>query len=86
VRDDDGRGDVHSLFHNQFRVPTYEDWVDNDADWSHVYAFHHQQLQHLQWHNRRDRWVLKTGAHMWGSSTCSAHIPMRASSSRIAIP
>jgi hypothetical protein len=54
------------LFHNQFRVPTYEDWVDHDADWSHVYTFHHKQLQHLQWRNHRDRWVLKTGAHMWG--------------------
>ena len=54
------------LFHNQFRVPSYEDWVDHDADWSHVYAFHERQLQHLQWHNHRDRWVLKTGAHMWG--------------------
>jgi len=54
------------LFHNQFRVPTYEDWVDQDADWSHVYSFHRRQLQHLQWHNHRDRWVLKTGAHMWG--------------------
>jgi hypothetical protein len=54
------------LFHNQFRVPSYEDWVDLDADWSHVYAFHEKQLQHMQWHNPRDRWVLKTGAHMWG--------------------
>jgi hypothetical protein len=54
------------LFHNQFRVPAYEDWVDREADWSHVYAFHERQLQHLQWHNHRDRWVLKTGAHMWG--------------------
>jgi hypothetical protein len=54
------------LFHNQFRVPTYEDWVDHDADWSHVYRFHERQLQHLQWRNPRDRWVLKTGAHMWG--------------------
>jgi len=54
------------LFHNQFRVPTFEDWVDLDADWSHVYAFHERQLQHLQWRNHRDRWVLKTGAHMWG--------------------
>jgi hypothetical protein len=54
------------LFHNQFRVPTYEDWVDHDADWAHVYTFHHRQLQHLQWRNHRDRWVLKTGAHMWG--------------------
>ncbi len=54
------------LFHNQFRVPAYENWVDYEADWSHVYAFHERQLQHLQWRNRRDRWVLKTGAHMWG--------------------
>jgi hypothetical protein len=54
------------LFHNQFRVPSYEDWVDTEADWSHVYTFHERQLQHLQWHNHRDRWVLKTGAHMWG--------------------
>ena len=36
------------LFHNQFRVPTYEDWVDHDADWSHVYTFHQRQLQHLR--------------------------------------
>lgn len=54
------------LFHNQFRVPSYEDWVDTEADWAPVYAFHERQLQHLQWRNERDRWVLKTGAHMWG--------------------
>jgi hypothetical protein len=54
------------LFHNQFDVPSYEDWVDHEADWAPVYGFHHKQLQHLQWRNRRDRWVLKTGAHMWG--------------------
>ncbi len=54
------------LFHNQFRVPSYQDWVDLEADWSHVYRFHRRQLQHLQWRNRRERWVLKTGAHLWG--------------------
>jgi hypothetical protein len=54
------------LFHNQFRVPSYQDWVDTGADWSHVYALHERQLQHLQWRHQRDRWVLKTGAHMWG--------------------
>jgi hypothetical protein len=54
------------LFHNQFRVPAYEDWVDGDADWADVYSFHERQLQHLQWRNHRDRWVLKTGAHLWG--------------------
>ncbi len=54
------------LFHNQFRVTAYEDWVDNEADWSHVYDFHYRQLQHLQSAHRGERWVLKTGAHMWG--------------------
>lgn len=63
------------LFHNQFRVPTYEDWVDLEADWSHVYAFHYRQLQHLQWRNRRERWVLKTGAHMWGLEHLLATYP-----------
>jgi hypothetical protein len=63
------------LFHNQFRVPSYEDWVDGEADWSHVYAFHQQQLQHLQWHNPGERWVLKTGAHMWGLEHLLATYP-----------
>jgi hypothetical protein len=60
-------GDTMStpLFHNQFRVPTYQDWVDT-ADRSHVYDFHKKQLQHLQSGHKLDRWVLKTGAHMWG--------------------
>lgn len=54
------------LFHNQFRVPSYQDWVDGEADFQHVYAFHRKQLQHLQSRHALDRWVLKTGAHMWG--------------------
>ncbi|WP_198351008.1 sulfotransferase family protein [Flavisphingomonas formosensis] len=54
------------LFHNQFRVPSYQDWVDRDADWRSVYAFHRQQLQHLQHRHKGERWVLKTGAHLWG--------------------
>ena len=54
------------LFHNQFRVPTYEDWVDTEADFGHVYDFHYRQLQHLQSRHAGDRWVLKTGAHLWG--------------------
>jgi hypothetical protein len=54
------------LFHNQFRVTHYQDWVDRAGDWAHVYDFHHRQLQHLQSGHAGDRWVLKTGAHMWG--------------------
>lgn len=64
------------LFHNQFRVPSYMDWVDHEADWSHVYDFHRRQLQHLQSRApRRDRWVLKTGAHMWGLEHLLATYP-----------
>ena len=63
------------LFHNQFRVPTYEDWVDTEADWAPVYAFHLHQLQHLQWRTPRDRWVCKTGAHMWGLEHLLATYP-----------
>jgi hypothetical protein len=54
------------LFHNQFRVPSYQDWVDDAADYSAVYDFHRRQLQHLWWHKPGSRWMLKTGAHMWG--------------------
>ena len=57
---------ITPLFHNQFRVPTYQDWCDQEADWSHVYDFHYRQLQHLGSRHMLDRWVLKTGAHMWG--------------------
>jgi hypothetical protein len=59
---------VSPLFHNQFRVPSYQDWVDDEADFAKVYEFHEWQLQHLGWKVMRDRWVLKTGAHMWGLS------------------
>lgn len=54
------------LFHCQFRVPSYQDWVDDEADFSRVYAFHRKQIQHLQSRHSGDRWVLKTGAHLWG--------------------
>ena len=63
------------LFHNQFRVTSYQDWVDDGADWSKVYEFHHQQLQHLQSGHMCDRWVLKTGAHMWGLEHLLATYP-----------
>jgi len=63
------------LFHNQFRVPSYQDWVDREADFGHVYDFHRRQLQHLQSRHRRERWVLKTGAHLWGLEHLLATYP-----------
>ncbi len=63
------------LFHNQFRVPSYQDWVDDEADHAEVYAVHLRQLQHLQARHRGDRWVLKTGAHLWGLEHLLATYP-----------
>jgi hypothetical protein len=53
------------IFHNEYRVPGYQDRVDR-CDWRPVYEHHRRQLQHLQWRCRGERWVLKSGAHMWG--------------------
>jgi hypothetical protein len=64
------------LFHNEYRVPSYQDWLDDPAfDWRPVYAFHREQLQHLQWRCPRERWVLKTGAHMWSLDSLLATYP-----------
>lgn len=66
---------VTPLLHNQFNVPSYQDWVDNGADYGAVYEFHHRQLQHLQFRNPRDRWVLKTGGHLWALQDLLAQYP-----------
>lgn len=70
-----GEAMITPLFHNQFAVPTYQDWVDDGAPWATVYEFHHRQLQHLQAFSMRDRWVLKTGAHLWGLEHLLATYP-----------
>ena len=64
------------LFHNEYRVPSYQDWLDDPAfDWRPVYAIHREVLQHLQWRCPRERWVLKTGAHMWSLDALLAEYP-----------
>jgi len=70
-----GEAMITPLFHNQFFVPSYQDWVDDGAPWGSVYEFHLRQLQHLQAFDRRDRWVLKTGAHLWGLEHLLATYP-----------
>jgi len=53
------------IFGSQFRVPTYLHWVIDTADMAPTYAYHHRFLQVLGSHYQRDRWVLKSGAHLW---------------------
>ena len=53
------------IFSNQYYVPTYERWVENTSLESQ-YRTHKCQLQYMQWKNPRERWVLKSVAHIWG--------------------
>jgi len=45
------------------QVPRYNAWVAR-ADHGPVYRFHRQFLQHLQWKNRREGWLLKGPEHL----------------------
>jgi hypothetical protein len=53
------------IFSNSYRVPTYHAWMDQ-ADLRPLYETHRRQLQYMQWHCPGERWVLKSGAHLWG--------------------
>ena len=46
-----------------FHVPGYLQWCEQ-ADAAPAYRFHHSFLQHLQSRFRRERWVLKSPAHL----------------------
>jgi len=63
-----------AIFHNEYRVTRYQDWFDSRSDlpadspdqpWPGVYEFHRRQLQHLSFRCPTERWVMKTGMHMW---------------------
>jgi hypothetical protein len=47
-----------------FRVPSFFEWF-LDTDTSYGYEVHRAWLQQLQWHNPRERWVLKVQEHMY---------------------
>src|SRR5271156_2047116 len=47
-----------------FRVPSFFDWFLH-ADTRYGYDVHRMWLQHLQWRNPRERWVLKVQEHMY---------------------
>ncbi len=50
-------------FHILFRVPAYQAWLDTQS-MVPAYAWHRMFLQHLQSRHRRERWVLKSPAHL----------------------
>lgn len=47
-----------------FRVPSFFEWFLH-TDTHYGYEVHRAWLQHLQWRNPRERWVLKVQEHMY---------------------
>jgi hypothetical protein len=63
------------IFLSQFRLPSYLKWLTVDADMTPTYRLHRRYLQLLQWHHRGDRWVVKSGAHLWALPALLAEYP-----------
>jgi Sulfotransferase family len=63
------------IFLSQFRLPSYFRWLIDEADMTPAYRWHRRFLQLLQWHDPADRWVLKSGAHLWALPALAAEYP-----------
>src|SRR5262249_13953543 len=63
------------IYPTQYRVPTYANWILNEADWSSAYAWHRVFLQHLQAKHPGERWVLKSPGHIWTIDALLAEYP-----------
>lgn len=53
------------IFWTNYNVPTYANWLKNEADMKPAYEYHRMFLQLLQWHHPRQPWVLKSPGHLW---------------------
>jgi hypothetical protein len=63
------------IFLSQYRLPAYQQWLTTDADLGPAYRWHRQFLQLLQWRHRGQRWVLKSGAHLWALPALAEEYP-----------
>jgi Sulfotransferase family len=59
-------GDFRSMiFPTQYRVPSYAQWLIDEADMAPAYRYHRFYLQHLQSRHPAQRWILKSPGHLW---------------------
>ena len=63
------------IFATQYRIPSYNAWLLNEADMASAYRWHRQLLQLLQWRHPTDRWVLKSPGHQWSLGALTAEYP-----------
>lgn len=63
------------IFGTQYRSPSYDRWLLDEADMGSAYAFHRTFLQHLQSEEPTDQWLLKSPAHLWCLDALAAEYP-----------
>jgi len=63
------------LFQAMVRIPSYVDWLNNEADIAPTYAYVKRVLKLLQWHCPPKRWRLKNPAHMLFIDALDATFP-----------
>lgn len=69
-------GDFRSLiFPTQYRVPSYQRWLLDQADLAPAYRWHRRFLQHLQSARPGGRWLLKSPAHLWHLPALTTEYP-----------
>jgi hypothetical protein len=69
-------GDFRSMiFTIQYRLPTYNRWLLDEADLAPAYRWHRRYLQHLQSEHPAPRWLLKSPAHLWHLDALASEYP-----------
>lgn len=58
-----------------YRVPSYQRWLQSEAQFRGAYNLHYQFLQFLQWRHKGERWVLNSPGHLWSLDTLVARYP-----------
>jgi hypothetical protein len=64
-----------AIFLSQYQLPSYMHWLTHEADMAPAYRWHRAFLQLLQWRNPGERWILKSGAHLWALPALMAEYP-----------
>jgi len=63
------------IFLSQYGLPSYLRWLTTEADHAPAYRWHRSVLQLLESRHPGDRWVLKSGAHLWALPALVAEYP-----------
>lgn len=63
------------IFGVTYEVPSYSNWMLEEADLAPAYEYHRRFLQLLQWKCPAERWALKSPGHLWSLEEMLAAYP-----------